>query len=483
MGGPIKLGGIELRPAPFVSGSYEYDRSGSYVIGGKLNITLDGTIVGQDILAQINSITALQMNTDCMTLVIGCDGDSDFIDGSGKIVNLSINRSDNAPFTASYSITIALETINGVPAVEPDEEFLAQYGLSGYKYLKQFSETITVDGDGTVIGYVDNELSVSKSFIKATGQISVASSTTAVCGDTSFEGIEQSIEIIKSRFSQLSQFNFTDSAHLLSSYNGWSKWLDNKSITIDEDGTVSCSFEMYMTNGACTPIARIDLTTDDRISDHQKTTIGNRSINGTINGLSTKTTALLDHKARASERLANAMSAWTTLQTVIANGYWPGGSVLLDGTEGTCEEPDCPPTPANMCYQRLSSNITKSSVAGEISFNAEFGPIDSCASNNYSIETTIEEEYPVVRYREFIVPNSAASIIQYLGDTPHKAVITVRGSLKNCDKTKLEDLKQCVLASYNKAIGPYTGWIRTSYNTNQGTYSYTITAGFIECNG
>jgi hypothetical protein len=46
----VKIGNTNLKPAPFVSTSYEYNKSGEYIIGGLLIVNLDGTIVGEDIV-------------------------------------------------------------------------------------------------------------------------------------------------------------------------------------------------------------------------------------------------------------------------------------------------------------------------------------------------------------------------------------------------------------------------------------------------
>ena len=62
----VFVNGISLRPAPYVSTSYEYNRSGEYVIGGFLIVSLAGTIVGEDTSAQINQLSGLQMLTNCM---------------------------------------------------------------------------------------------------------------------------------------------------------------------------------------------------------------------------------------------------------------------------------------------------------------------------------------------------------------------------------------------------------------------------------
>jgi hypothetical protein len=476
----VTLGGTSLRPAPYVSTAYEYERSGSYIIGGTLNVSLNGTIVSEDILNQINSINQLSANNSCLNLTVGCAGSPTFLSGSGRVIDISISTSDNAPFTANYTIVVSLDTVDGQPAVLPDSEFIEKYGLpSNTKFLKSYSEQIDIDGDATVIGSVDNQLGVSTSFIKASGQLSVACGTAELCGIPGFNGIDQSINIIKKRFAELIQFNL-NSDHILSEYNGWTKWLDSKSFTIDEDGTVSCSFDLYMTKGGCQPIARININTEDRIDNHKITTIPNRSINASIVGLSAATTDLLSNKSSGNERLANAISAWSTLEGLIKSGAWPGDVNTISGTEGLCLSSSCPPS-NNYCYQRLSSNINISKVSGEISVNAEFGPIDSCANNDALIETTIEEELPVARYKEFIVPNNNGAVVQYFGETPYRATITSRGSLKSCDLTKKADLISCVTEAFNKAESNFGAFIRTSYNVKDGTFSYTITATYVKC--
>ena len=476
----VKLAGQDLRPAPYVSTSYEYEKSGSYTIGGTLNVTLDGTLVSKNIVDQIDQINNLSADNNCVELIIGCAGEPTFLQGAGRVTNVSVNTSDNGPFVANYSITVSLETVNGQSAVDPDEEFLTQYGLpADTKFLKTYSEQVTIDGDGTIIGYVDNQLSVSKSFIKASGQITICCGTKAICGFPAFNGLEQSIDILQNRFQKLLSMSFSK-GHILSSYNGWNRWLDSKSITIDEDGNVSASFDMYMTLGSCQPMAHIDINTEDRISDHNITTIPNKTFSGTITGISSATTDLLSNKTKSNERLGNALYAWSSLQGLIMNGSWPGGSQELTGEEGSCEKPSCPPTEGS-CYQRLSSSLIISPVAGVITVNAEFGPINSCKTNNSLIETTVEEEFPVSRYKEFIIPNNKKPVVQIFGDTPNRATITIRGSLKNCDKTKKEDLIKCVISTFDKAAGPYSGWIRTSYNINDGSYSYSITASYVKC--
>lgn len=476
----VKLGTEYLIPAPYVSSSYEYVKSAQYIIGGVLNVVLDGTIVSEDIAKQIQNISSLSSNTNCVDLIIGCDGSADFLSGAGRITNVSVNASDSSPFTATYSITVSLETVNGEPAVKPEAAFLELFGLSSDTlFIKEYEEQISVDGDATIIGYVDNILNISKSFIKATGSISIASSTTSVCGIPSFNGIEQSINLIKARFNKLISFSFSQAGHPLSQYAGWSKWLDSKSFSIDQGGKVSCSFDIYLNKGSCQPIARIDIKTEDKL-DHT-INILNRSISGTINGLSISTTDLLSDKTGVNERLGNAYAAFGALSTYIINGNWPGDSIRLTGEEGECTQPICPPAQPTVYYQRLSSNINVSKVAGEITFSAEFGPTNGCQLNNFDINTTIEEELPVVRYREFIIPNSLKPVIQQLGDTPAKATISSQGSIKDCDINKKTQLICFVKNAFNQAILPYLGWMLTSSQITESKFSYKITSTYIRC--
>lgn len=483
----VMLGSKYLIPAPYVNSNYEYIKFGGYILGGVLNVVLDGTIASENIAQEIQNIASLSANTDCVKLIVGCDGSPDFLEGAGRITNVSVNASDSSPFTANYSITVSLETVNNKPAVEPDPDFLQLFGLSNVSFIKEYNEEITVEGDATVIGYVDNALTVSKSFIKASGSISVTSSTKIVCGVPSFNGIGQSIRLLKERYESLSSFSFNQSGHPLSRYAGWTRWLDSKSITIDESGKVSCSFDIYLTKGPCSPIARIDIRTEDKIDyklNSSSPPIPNRTISGTINGLSTATNDLLQDKTTSNERLSNALVAYGGLEAFIKSGYWPGGVAELSGEEGECKPPECPPLPQTLHYERLSSNVNISKVAGEITFSAEFGPTSNCLLNNFDIETTVEEDFPVTRFREFIIPNSPNPVIQYIGDTPHKATVTAQGSIKNCDKTTKPKLISCVKSSFDKVSQPYLGWLKTSEQITESKFGYKIISAFINvvCN-
>lgn len=476
----VKVGGVSLRPAPFVSTSYEYNKFGEYTIGGVLLVTLSGTLIGEDIINQMNDLGQKQMNTNCVSITIGCSGGSQFLDGSGRIRSIDISPSDQ-PFMATYSMQIAVETSGGKPIVEPDQQFLKNNCLTDVKYLQSYNETITVQGEGASLSNNDTTLGLSKSYVKASGQISVASFGREICGVPEFDGIEESLKIIKQRANALLSLQACGDNNPLSSFSGWQKWLDTKRLDVDTgSGTITWSFDLYMSNGGCAPSAWVDITTEDKFD--QKKKMKTKSINGTIKGLSASTGNFLGNKATANERMGNADGAYGKIVAAIINGSWPGDGIILSGTSGSCTAPDpCDNNP--VCYQRISSNITRSVVSGEITFSAEFADISSCKPNGGigTIDVTVEVSHPVARIVEIIVPNGVNAVVQQVGDTPARATVTARGTLSGCDKTKLDQLKACVNTEFGKKTSGFNGWIVLKNKESIGTYSYSRTREYIRC--
>lgn len=485
----VNLNGMNLRPAPFVSTSYEYNTSGDYVIGGFLIVNLDGTIVGKDsgdLISQMAAISALQTSSNCVGITIGCQGNADFLNGAGRVRNVSINKGDQ-PFLLTYTITLALETVDGSPAVEPDEEFLNRHCLSkeDAKFILSYSESLSIEGDGSAISSTDGGFNVSKSYIKGKGSISLTCFGKEICGIPQFNGIDQALLIIEARANALINFTMCIPDHPLSAYSGWSKWLDTKQLEINDSGTITWSFDLYMSNGGGTPFAWVDINTEDKKDHKTQKPKTNRSVSGTIRGLSLATSNFLGHKATANERLANADKALGVVLPQVVSGSWPGESVDLSGQEGNCNNNSNDPCSNNepeTCYQRLSSNISRSVVSGEITFNAEYGDINACKpQGDTNVDVSVEETLPATRYVEFIVPNIQNAIVQYMGDTPHKATVTVKGDLNGCDQTKIQKTIQCVENEFNKAVSKYNGWLVTNNSYTINTYSYSKTRSFVKC--
>lgn len=481
----IILNGQSLRPAPFVSTNYEYVMSGRYIIGGFLLVNLSGTIVGTDVANQINNISSLQANTNCVDITIGCSGGSDFLSGSGRIRSINITPSDQ-PYTASYSMQIAVQTLDdGNPAVQADTEFLDRTCLNNVAskvcYLQSYNETLSINGEANIIGSVDNTLQVSKSYIKASGKISIVSYMRSVCGVQGYDGLTNSLDVLNERVNSLMDMDICVDDSPLSDFAGWNRWLDTKSLSINYNGGIEWSFDMYLSKGNCKPIAWIDITTEDKKDQRKQLTTKN--INGTIKGLSSATIHdYLGDKVNATERISNAESAFSALETIIKNGSWPSEDVTLSDPNCNTNNSQCQ-VQVPMCLQRTSSTIKKSPVTGEISFNAEFSPISACLVNN--IELTVDDFQPVARHAEYIIPGAGdAVVIDLNATTPHKISITARGSITNCDKTKLSDLITCIDNIFNQQLSSIQSggiWIMTKNTKSIGTYSYTLSKEFVEC--
>ena len=477
----VKLGGISLIPAPSVSTSYEYSKSGEYIIGGFLIVTLSGKIISESVLSELNSISQLSAGNNCISLNIGCNG-GEFLSGaSGKIRSADVSI-DDQPFLGSYTIQVAVETINGNPAVAPDSQFLKSTCLSNAEYIQSYTESIGINADANSIGLVDGATGLSKSFIKANGQITLVGLCTLVCGKPEFTTIDNLVSILQTRAASLLGLQSCEGS-ILSSYNGWNKWIDTQTLDVNSaTGTITWSFDMYMSKGSSAPYAWADVTIEDKYD--QKKLLQTKTMSGTIRGLSAASGGFLGNKLTSGERLDNAKRGYDLVTGMLMSGGWPSSAATIDGGEGNCTSASDPcknPVEAT-CLQRISSNVTTSVVNGEISFSSEFGSISACKPNQESqIDVTVDETLPATRYVEIFVPNGRRSTVVNIGDTPGKVTIMGKGTLKGCDTTQMGKMKNCVQAEISKALGLYRGWLKIKENESFGSYSYSKTLEYIRC--
>ena len=495
----IFLAGRSLRPAPFVSTSYEYARAGDNIVGGFLIVTLTGTLVDENIQAKITEISELQSSQDCVNLTIGCpSGGTDFLDGAGRIRSIDVNQEDQ-PYVANYTIVIAIETIGGKVAVEPSQDFANAICVPKNKipkFLRSYSESVGINGTADIISSNDSGMLTSKSYIKASGNITFSAYINSVCGLPGYDPKAVIDAFLKERCKSL--LDGCGDNNILKDFNNWEKWLDSKSLDIDTEGDITWVFDIYLLDKAGhTPKALIDITAIDRYDE--KTQVRARTINGNVKGLSlTDTTDHLSHKADSNERMVNAQEAFDTLENqYLLRGTWPGTYIDLNDTEegDECEPPDCPKTIAPVCFQRISHNITKSVVNGEISFDMQFEDINSCRPRAYDLDITIDENIPTNVHQEIFIPNRQIkpgqilprSIIQITSPSSlWSTTITVRGVLKGCDVEKMPLLQNCVNAEVLRLINTFypvsTGWRYKRESKSIGKYSYSITHERFFCN-
>jgi hypothetical protein len=480
----VTIGGQPLRPAPYVSTSYEYNKSGDYVISGFLIVTLSGSIIGKDIVNQITALNGL-VGKNCISLVVGCQGGSDFLNGNGRVRSVDISRSDQ-PFVSQYTITVALETVDGQQAVKADPEFLRSNCLTTADYILSYNEEITLEG-GDQIGDTGTfvSTSITKSYVKARGRISITPFARDICGVPSYNGNAQAISILNDRYSALTSMTpCTTGVNPLSKYSGWSKWIDTKNIEIGSNG-VSCTFDLYMSRGTCNPMAWTEVTYEG--STDLITQIKRGTVSGTIRGLSTQTMGLVSDKTMANERLTNAITVFNKLKNDIINTPY-GAEITIIGVIGICKNDPCDLSnvPKPLCRQIISSTVTTSVVSGEITFSFEVEDIENCPDSKkdgriYTLESTVDEKMYGMRHQEFIIPNRKNSVIQLLGDEPREVTINTRGTITSCETKYLPTLKACVITNHNTQTRPYNGWLQKSKSTREGTLSYEITEVRVSC--
>ena len=494
----ISLDGTFLRPSPFVSTSYEYAKSGDYTIGGVLIVTLSGTLIAQeldcsDILTKMEDKRAYGRQPDsCYRLIIGCEGKPTFLEGLGKIRSATVTKGDQ-PCLATYSIEIAIETKpNGKdPIIDPDPKFLELYDfkISDFKGLGKYEESVSLQGDASNLALVDTELKLTKSYVKFNGKISVSAlSSGKPCG-SNVSAIDACINLINKRYNILMNARFSNTSPIykkLEPYNSWSKWLDGNDLDIDaSNGSVTWSFSLIMTKGACTPLALADInTTDDTDEKTQKKT---RSIKGTINGLSLFTDkSLLENGIAKKERLENARKAFGAISGDVAAGAWPMQNAPKLSTPTPASKgpsvKSCGPVVGALCYQRLSSSTTISQVLGQISFSATFQDIESTKSkSNNNITYTVEEKLSVSSIVEILIPGEKQSVIQEIFPTPHTATVSVVGQLSGCDTTKITETKCLVDDMFDTLSKPYSSWLVIRKNLTQTQRSFKRSIEYMEC--
>lgn len=494
----IILNGRSLRPAPFVSTTYEYAKYNNYTIGGLLIVTLSGTLIGKDIINQISKLNSLQGKTDCVSLTIGCadSGGTDFLDGAGRIRSIDVNY-ENQPFIASYTIVIEIETIGGKPAVVADPAFAISLGITPEvvpEFLLDYSETINIDGNADIIGSHDSRMSISKANVKGGGSIRLkVSGRSFICGYPSYNPNAKIEAFLKARSKAM--INGLGGVNPLINYVSWGKWLDTKSLEITNNGDVSWKFDLYMIKSGFRPIALVDASTNDKLD--QRTNKRTRTISGSIKGLSSATVEdYLAHRAASNQRMRNADRIFQSLESYLKYGTWPGDNCPILLPEEDCPPPPnvCVNTPLPVCYQRSSHSITRSVVNGEISFNMEFADIDSCKANDFTIDITIDESLPANSVNEIIIPNRQLrarhsyprSIIQRIYTTPNKVTITIRATLLSCDTSRMEDMIRTVCCKLNDIVNSEypsaAGWFFKDQKENIGTYSYSVTHERAKCN-
>jgi hypothetical protein len=479
----IQIDGVALRPAPKFNLSYETFKSGDYIIGGLLKITINGEIYGSsdtDLLNKIKSLSAY--SGTCRSVYIFCD-ESILVDGDGFIRSISFNPTDQ-PFFVTYSIDIELSTNNNVLTVQRDAAFSTLYGLTipNDVNLKSYEESLSVVSDESLSNtaiYAGD--SYTKAALKMNGQISIQAHHHMCDTFSSPDLIAKLYSIVNNRITNILSMNsyLSTTYPALDSYfnNGYTAINDTKKVTINKfDNKIDITFDIYLVTGSCHPKAIVDLTISENTD--QTTGLSGWSVKGSIKGLSDGSTQSLDNNVTNTTRYSNAIAAYNDLENQTISREYNGFEIFGCLTAASL--------PANTCYQRISSQITENFQGGEINFDMAYGDIESCQIGGTTIDINIQEEYSTYKYVEHIIPGRGTALVQIGSNrTPFKATITASGKVNTCDSSLVASLEGCVRDRLETTITAkgYDGanYILAKESETTGKYTYKITRSYIEC--
>lgn len=477
----IKIDNVALRPAPKFNFTYETFKSGEYVIGGLLKISISGEIYGSSDADLVNKIKDLSAYSGtCRSIYISCD-ESVLVDGDGFVRSISFNPSDQ-PFFVTYSIEIEISTSNSTLAVQRDSDFSTLYGLTipSDINLKSYDESLSIASDESLSNtavYADG--SYTKAALKINGQISIQAYHHMCDTFGSPDLISKLYSIVNNRITTILSMNnsLSSTYPALSSYfdGGYTAINDTKKVTINKfDHKIDVTFDILIITGDCHPKAIVDLTVSENTD--QTTGLSGWSVKGSIKGLADASSQALDNNAVNTTRYDNAKAVYTDLENKTISREYNGFEIF--GCLDAASLPD------NTCYQRISAQITENFQGGEINFDMAYGDVESCQIGGTTIDINIQEEYSTYKHIEHIIPGRGTALVQIGSNrTPFKATITASGKVNSCDTTLVSSLEGCVRDRLEDTISSkgYNSYILTKESETTGKYTYKITRSYIEC--
>lgn len=188
-----------IRPSPSIRMEYKNFMSGEYIIGGVININLEGKIIGtssNDLNNKIKNIVGY--SGKCQTIKISC-GNTKLIDGIGFINNVNIRPSDQ-PFMVSYTMDVEVAINSGTKVVIPDERFLSLYGISipSNMILSSYEESLSLSGDESLANTGFFGQTFTKASLKLSGSISIQAYN-HMCSNNTNSVLDQIYSIINTR--------------------------------------------------------------------------------------------------------------------------------------------------------------------------------------------------------------------------------------------------------------------------------------------
>ena len=497
----VTVNGIQLDPVPFVSLSVEQFTAADMIIGGVLNVNLNGTVYAGSgtgsgfttVVGEINTIMdSIGGQGDCITITIECGG-VELVNGHGVVTAVSVDEGPDPTFVqvAKYSVAAKLYVNKGDLAVTPNSE-ATEFVTTG-EIVTDISESISLDLSEGMTQDLEpaGSADIGKHHAKYTFSISATGAAVGCKSKFSQKtGVDAAEEVVKRRIAQITNLDITSSLYdaaqvdsELSAHNG-GKYLHVRTLNVDTiGGKVSVSGELIVRPNTCqAPEAFISLNIDVK-KDLQ--TLGDVvTISGTVEGLHQTTFNNLitsnNHLNSLTNKMGNAESAFNTIkgnfltyaQNSIGNvndvedsGDCTAGSLL-----GIC---DAGAIAEECTLREISASQVKNYGQGQINFNHEFSTEKICEiAGATKVETEVTRNYPTDVFAEFTIPFRGEPLLQDLGTTTKETVavnITVTVNDVGCDEVDMSVVQGCALSKAEEleAAEGASAWFLTSYSVSR----------------
>lgn len=529
----ISFGGITFNPVPKVSMNIETYKTGAFVIGGIMNVTLEGVFHGDNFTATANEltskITALASNHKCIDdITIKC-GDTAIIDsGVGWIKSYSFPQGEQSNWynIIPYTMELAVATrASGAKMVTPDPAIASRYALDD-NYLRSLKEDVSISIDETALQTYSpsgsssmdsnhrysNDHIIVKYSIEAQG---LETCNGCAAGSGVVGGIEAAKNVIAHRHLNLQTLNdnlFACGSGLFPSgnYDFAKRYNHTRDVSYSElDGSISVNgtYIVRPTGVAHNILLTLDSNADSSIETGEKTITINGNIRGLVENTFSSDLFAESNQNKISTQTAAMNAAESHLYHLVnsdASGimdYVQGKNNLIKfnsavgdsknklgyGDDNTGEDwaqdtNSWTGHDANE-FRLLQKTFKRNPVTSSIDFTLTYSN-----KNKHKIpyalwaDINIEHELPARRLVEHVVPGRGYPLIQdIMCDTLDSYTITVNAQFeptRNIHKV-IGAAAETILLLINETANDLnaSSWIRTQDSEsigNNGSYRRTI---------
>jgi hypothetical protein len=499
-GATVSVNGMTLNPAPFVNITTDQYRQGDLILGGVINVTLNGKILGrgfgavgggaESIIRQIGS------EGDCTTITISCSGTS-VINGIGQIASIQLSEGPDPTWTqiAEYSIVVEVHENFGQKAVRGNAA-ASQY-VSDAEYIKSVSESVNLSFDensflvDTIVGAGDK---AGQTHIKHDFDITVSGASVGCIGSVSrLTGIEAAERVVQRRIANLENGNITTGLGAptaqddLNHHHSAPKYLQVRSLSVDPvSGEVSASGSLIIRprdhGTMIDAFAEVSVESAKNVNEAGESVI----ISGNIEGLdpfayNNFVYNSIFHSASV-DKISAANDGWAVIRSKLKNiAYAHIGTGLADD-QTTCRSGSllgiCNyqiPEQDLVCPLReINRTLTKNYGQGTVSFTSEWSTRKNCDIEGAAkVDSEVTHQYPTDLFAEFTIPFRGEPLLQNLGTTSKETVaanVTVAINDVACNQVFLNSLEACARSKAQELAqneGVVIGvWYLTSHSVN-----------------